>query len=536
MASDGSSTMVGEMENSLERVRRQLSSTSSRHILQGPLLKRSDTLRKWNERWIILDPATGKMEYKICRSDTAVRGTIVFDSTSIVTLSPTNFHGLPKYEGCCVYIGTPQKREYFLCAETPSAARAWVSTLHATQLVLQAHKQAVNSLGENGSAKLGTVATVVAVANSTAIEASKEVEAAMKISLRAALGSTTNKLSKGQLDDLTIMMETLRVKDDELHQLLQDIRARDSTIREIADKLEETAEAAQTAASAAHSIDEARRILTSELERLKQDQENQVELSLLRLRESEEKAKLLAEEREHLLRERDSALQEAQMWRSELGKARGNAVILEAAVVRAEEKARVSVADANMRIKEAVSKLESATKEKEELLALVDALKSQIQRQETSTKQVCEERSELCSTSSKHMEMGDDNVDKGCLSDTDPVPIAEDDEGVDIRTIGDTEWENSHSSEVSDVREVTTEAEENSHPSEVSDVREVTTEPEENSHSSEVSDVREVTTEPEENSHPSEVSVVREVTTEPEENSLDIPVDSQPAAENTFQG
>ncbi|VAH46133.1 unnamed protein product [Triticum turgidum subsp. durum] len=467
-ANGGRSTMVGEMESSLERVRRQLSSSSTRHILQGPLLKRSDTLRKWNERWVILDPATGKMEYKVRRSDTTVRGIIVFDSTSTVTLSPTNFHGLPKYEGCCVYIGTPQKKEYFLCAETPSAARAWVSTLHATQLVLQAHKQAVDSLGGNGSAKLGTVATVVAVANATAIEASKEVEAAMKISLRAALGSTTNKLSKGQLDDLTIMM---------------DIRARDSTIREITDKLQETAEAAETAASAAHAIDEARRFLSSELERLKQDQENQVELSLLRLRESEEKSKLLAEEREHLLKERDSALQEAQMWRSELGKARGNAVILEAAVVRAEEKARVSAADADMRIKEAVSKLESAAKEKEELLALVDALKSQIQRQETSTKQICEERSELCSTS-KHMDMDDDNVDKACLSDTDLIPIAEnivelDDEGVDIRTIGDTEWENPHSSEVSDVREVTTEA---------------------------------------------------------EENSLDIPVDSQPVADDTFQG
>ena len=61
-------------------------------------------------------------------------------------------------------------------------------------------------MGENGPAKLGTVATVVAVANATAIEATKEVEAAMKISLRAALGSTTNKLTKGQLDDLTIMM------------------------------------------------------------------------------------------------------------------------------------------------------------------------------------------------------------------------------------------------------------------------------------------------------------------------------------------
>ncbi|KAL6647809.1 hypothetical protein ACP70R_015246 [Stipagrostis hirtigluma subsp. patula] len=481
MASNGSSAMVGEMESSLERVRRQLSSTSTRQLLQGPLLKRSDTLRKWNERWVILDPTTGKIEYKIRRSDADVRGTIVFDSTSTVTLSPMNFHGLAKYDGCCFYIGTPPKKEYFLCAETPSAARAWVSTLHATQLVLQAHKEAVSSLGGNGSAKLGTVATVVAVANATAIEATKEVEAAMKISLRAALGSATNKLTKGQLDDLTIMMfaegtgpavnfvtlpeETLRVKDDELHQLLQDIRARDSTISEIADKLQETADAAETAASAARSIDEERRILSSELERLKQDHEKQVEQSLLRLRESEEKAKLLAEERDHLLMERDSALQEAQLWRSELGKARGNAVILEAAVVRAEEKARVSAADADTRIKEAVSRLESATKEKEDLLSLLEALQLQIKRQETSTIQVCEESSELCCSASKHVE--DDNVDKACVSDTDPIPVTEnivelDDEGLDIRTIGDTEWENPHSSEVSDVREVTTETEENS--------------------------------------------------------------------------
>lgn len=101
---------------------------------------------------------------------------------------------------------------------------------------------------------------------------------------------------------------------------------------------------------------------------------------MFQLRESEEKAKLLVEERDRLLTERDSALQEAQMWRSELGKARGNAVILEAAVVRAEEKARVSAADADIRIKEAMSRLESAIKEKEDLLALVDALQSQIQR------------------------------------------------------------------------------------------------------------------------------------------------------------
>ena len=222
---------------------------------------------------------------------------------------------------------------------------------------------------------------------------------------------------------------------------------------------------------------------------------------MFQLRESEEKAKLLVEERDRLLTERDSALQEAQMWRSKLGKARGNAVILEAAVVRAEEKARVSAADADVRIKEAMSRLESAIKEKEDLLAL-DALQSQIQRfgvhnyliffcfhpvgsfskldsfraslmvnymffsrQETGTIQVCEESSELCSTASKHME--DDNVDKACVSDTDLIPVTEnivelDDEVVDIPTVGDTEWDNPHSSEVSDVREVTTEPEENS--------------------------------------------------------------------------
>ncbi|KAK3124410.1 hypothetical protein QOZ80_7BG0586190 [Eleusine coracana subsp. coracana] len=465
MASDESSTVVGVMQSSLDRVRRQLASTSTRQLLQGPLLKRSDTLKKWNERWVILDPTTGKIEYKVRRSDSDVRGVIVFDSTSTVTLSPMNFHGLAKYDGCCFYIGTPQKKEYFLCAETPSAARAWVSTLHATQLVLQAHKEAVNSLGGNGPTKLGTVATVVAAANATAVEATKEVEAAMKISLRAALGSTANKLTKGQLDDLTIMMETLRVKDDELHQLLQDIRARDSTISEIADKLHETAEAADTAASAARSIDEERRLLSSELEHLKRDHEKEVQLCLLKLKESEEKAKLLTEERDHLLTERDSALQEVQMWRSELGKARGNAVILEAAVVRAEEKARISAADADMRVKEAASRLESATKEKEDLLTLVDALRSQIKRQETNTIQVCEESSELCSTAARHVE--DDNVDKACVCDTDPIHVTKniaelDDEGVDIRTVRDTEWNTPDSSEVSDVREITTESEENS--------------------------------------------------------------------------
>ena len=78
-------------------------------------------------------------------------------------------------------------------------------TISASQLVLKAHKEAVNSLSGNGSAKLGTVATVVAAANSTALECSKELETAMQISLRNALGMMTNRTSDGPMDDVAIM-------------------------------------------------------------------------------------------------------------------------------------------------------------------------------------------------------------------------------------------------------------------------------------------------------------------------------------------
>nr|CAB3498807.1 unnamed protein product [Digitaria exilis] len=320
MATNGSSPRVRDTESSLEKVKRQLSSGSGRYLLQGPLLKRSETLRKWNERWVILDPTSGKMEYKLRRNETAIKGTILFDASSTITLSPVNFQGMPKYDGCCFYIGTPQKKDYFLCAETPGAAKAWVSTLHylllnsATQLVLRAHKEAVNSLAGNGSpATLGTVATAVANANATAMEATKEIEAALKVSMRAALGLGTNNSNEGQLDDLTIM----------------------------------------------------------------------------------------------------------------------------------------------------------------KLLALVAVLQSQVQREQSSTKQVCEERSESCSGAdnspplTKHVDASDDDVDKACVSDSRSVLVSNDStevqlavDGVDIRPIGDAEWGSFQQSEamIADVREVSPEA------------------------------------------------------------------------------
>ncbi|XP_022985304.1 switch-associated protein 70-like [Cucurbita maxima] len=459
MASNGAIPKAEDAGNSLEKIKRQLASGSGRNLLQGPLLKRSETLRKWNERWVILDPTSGKMEYKIRRNEATIKGTMIFDANSNITVSPVNFHGLPRYDGCCIYIGTPQKQDYFLCAETPGAARAWVSTLHATQLVLKAHKEAVNSLSGNGSAKLGTVATVVAAANSAAQESSKEIERAMQISLRNTLGIIANKTTDVPMDDLAIMKETIRVKDEELHNLARDLRARDSTINDIAEKLSETAEAAEAAASAAHMMDKQRKIVCAEIERIKENSEKQLDASMLKLKEYEAKLVGMSRERDQLIKQRDAANQEAHMWRSELAKAREQAVILEGTIVRAEEKVRVSEADAEARTKEAKQKELAALQEKQELMAYINRLQAQIQRQHI---QVFEEK-ESCTGSdssllTKHVDSSDGNVDKACLSDSRATPVSGE---VNLRSIGDAEWSDIQTTEarIADVREIAAETE-----------------------------------------------------------------------------
>lgn len=101
------------------------------------------------------------------------------------------------------------------------------------------------------------------------------------------------------------------------------------------------------------------------------------------MKELEAKVLALDKERDRLMKQRDSAFQEATLWRSELGKARERAVILEGAIVRAEEKARVAEADAESKIKEAAQKETVAMKEKQELLAYVNVLQAQLQRFES---------------------------------------------------------------------------------------------------------------------------------------------------------
>ncbi|KAH8959820.1 hypothetical protein BDL97_06G097500 [Sphagnum fallax] len=224
----------------------------------------SADLRKWNQRWFTLDPSTGKMEYRLQRGDARVRGLIVFDGDSTITVSPVNIHGDPKYDGCCFYIGTPQKKEFYLCANTPVAARAWVATLRAAALVLKAQEEAFSSLSGIGHAKLGTMAALVAAANTTAQEAANDLQ----MSLKFPAASPSSPQAAGSMDNVGILKETLRVKDAVLNQLTRDLKARDHIIKELSDRLSKTADAAESVVSAVHTIDKESQIALSEVDHL----------------------------------------------------------------------------------------------------------------------------------------------------------------------------------------------------------------------------------------------------------------------------
>ncbi|OWM78777.1 hypothetical protein CDL15_Pgr002948 [Punica granatum] len=407
---------AADVDWNLEKIKRRLTSTSDKTLLQGPLLKRSYTLKKWNERWVILDPITGRMEYKVRRNEPSARGIIEFDDSSTITLSPVNFQ--------------------------------------ATQLVLRAHKEAVNALSGDGSSKLGTLAAAISAANSTALECSKEIEAAMQISMRNALGVTTNTIIEGPLDDFTIMKETLRVKDEELQNLAHDIRARDSTIKDLAGKLSDTAEAAESAASAVRTIDQQRKMTLSEIGRLTQVYEEQLDSLKLKLKESEEMALALDREREELIKQRDAALQEAELLLSELAKAREHASALEAALLKENEKARVAEAETRAREKEAEQKESESVKDKQEFLAYVNGLQAELQRvridqdgERIDQDGASEEKMESCSQNhdslTKHVNSSEESGDMACVSVSKTSTISEESvvhrpvDRIDFRSVGE---------------------------------------------------------------------------------------------------
>ncbi|CAN7006547.1 unnamed protein product [Brassica rapa subsp. trilocularis] len=169
-------------------------------------------------------------------------------------------------------------------------------------------------------------------------------------------------------------------------------------------------------------------------------------------------------EKDQLVKERDSAPQEAHMWRSELGKARGRVVILEGAVVRAEEKARVAEASGEAKAKEASQGEATAWTEKQELLAYVNMLQTQLQRQQLETKQVFEEKTESTNgeTSLSTTKETEKDVDKACLSVSrtasmpgENVVHMSEDEVVNAQApVGENEWNDIQATEarVSDVK------------------------------------------------------------------------------------
>ncbi|KAG0566485.1 hypothetical protein KC19_7G067600 [Ceratodon purpureus] len=360
MDNEEDSAGQADTTSSLEKIKKQLHSYGAGNVLlQGPLLKRSDIIRKWEWRWFALDVSTGKLEYWSRRGDTSPKGLVKFDAYSTATVSPKNMMKEPRYDACCFYIITSQKKEYFFCAETAEAAEAWVATLRAAISVLRAHKEASSLLSGNARIKLENVATVVAAANVIAQKAAEDLQRSMKAaalspsasfekSIPAAAFSPSasfKKLIPGaalspsasfkksitavDMNSSDMMRETLKVKDEELHQLASDIKSRDLIIKELADRLTETADAAESAASSVQAIDKDCREALSEVDHLRK----QLLQAAKQIRDADAR-------RAAALKFEETALQEAHRCRLELGKLRERGVILEAAMVRVEEDTR----------------------------------------------------------------------------------------------------------------------------------------------------------------------------------------------------
>lgn len=79
------------------------------------------------------------------------------------------------------------------------------------------------------------------------------------------------------------LQETLQVKDVELQNLARDMRAKNSTIIDLAGKLSATTEAAKSVASAVHAVDQEQKIAFAEIERLTKDYEKQLNFYKLKV-------------------------------------------------------------------------------------------------------------------------------------------------------------------------------------------------------------------------------------------------------------
>nr|XP_024366018.1 uncharacterized protein LOC112277660 isoform X2 [Physcomitrium patens] len=328
-----------------EESRNQLNSREVGNVvLQGPLLKRSETVRQWEWQWIDLHVLTGKLEYWTHGREAPSTGVVKLDAYSTVMISPVNVIKETQYDACCFYITTSQRREHFFCAQTPKAAEAWVATLRAAVSVRRAHNEASDLSSNNAHYKLGNVATVVAAANIISQDAAQVLQKSMTIAAVSpsascikpipASASTPsaciNKcISSPDVDSSYLMREELKVKDKEIRHLARDLKSRNKVIKELGDRLIETAEAAESTASSVHVVHKRYQESLSEVDRLRR----QLAQAVKQIRDADARraAALIVEE---------AALQEAHRCRLELGKFQERGVLLQAAMVHIDEDMR----------------------------------------------------------------------------------------------------------------------------------------------------------------------------------------------------
>ncbi|GBG88808.1 hypothetical protein CBR_g48423 [Chara braunii] len=387
-----------DLNVNVQRITRQLIPPVGSAPMEGYLLKRSETLRRWNQRWFTLDPPTGHMEYRYQRGDPHPRGQILLVPESQICISPINFHGDTEYDGCCFYLRTIGKKELYLAAKTPGAAQAWVATLRASVVVLKAHRDAVNAIGDTSRPWMqgsDAVAAAAAAASATANAAKKEIEAASQTAARQILarrdlapalaprGMMANRvhpvdprsrqpvgkekkagpgpvvriangarMSAPSTDE--VFVETLRVKDEELHQLAGDLRSKEWIIREMVKRLTDTADAAEAAAAAAEKMDMERKAAEARVQELEKEMEEKLRVTEAMLKSSQEREQATIAEHNSAISERDRAMEEAAQWRTEAARLVEKTNYLEQRLVAAESARRIGTASEEENVKLAV--------------------------------------------------------------------------------------------------------------------------------------------------------------------------------------
>lgn len=116
------------------------------------------------------------------------------------------------------------------------------------------------------------------------------------------------------------------MKDDEICQLSRDLKARDLTIKELAGRLSETAQAAESAVSTVYVVENQRKAVLSEVDHLHNE--------LLRV---VQKVSIADEHAAAALKSKETALKEAHYWRLELGKAQEQNLVLETSLMRMQD-------------------------------------------------------------------------------------------------------------------------------------------------------------------------------------------------------